>query len=120
MLRSLVDEDLPRSLARELCAAGVEAEDVRDVGLRGRPDDEVFSHAVSRNLVLLTGDLGFGNVLRFPPGRHPGIGIVRYPNEIPTRVLNQAILDALKDLAEEEIRGNLLILEPGRIRLRRG
>jgi predicted nuclease of predicted toxin-antitoxin system len=36
----LVDEDLPRSLARELRLAGIDAVDARDAGLRGRPDGE--------------------------------------------------------------------------------
>jgi len=34
----LVDEDLPRSLARELRQAGIDAVDARDAGLRGHPD----------------------------------------------------------------------------------
>ena len=44
-MRFLVDEDLPRSLAGELRAAGVDAADVRDVGLRGRTDEEVLAYA---------------------------------------------------------------------------
>ncbi|WP_334111040.1 DUF5615 family PIN-like protein [Thermodesulfitimonas autotrophica] len=39
-LRFLVDEDLPRSTAKALSAAGDEALDVRDVGLRGAKDRE--------------------------------------------------------------------------------
>jgi predicted nuclease of predicted toxin-antitoxin system len=63
----LVDENLPRSLARQLRESGVEAYDVRDLGLRGRPDTEVLETAVARSLVLLTGDLGFGSLLRTVP-----------------------------------------------------
>jgi len=61
--RFLVDEDLPRSLARDLRAAGLDAQDVRDVGYRGRPDRDAIELAVSEGRVLLTADLGFGNVL---------------------------------------------------------
>jgi len=42
MTRYLVDEDLPRSLARRLGEAGVDAVDVRDVGLRGASDEQVL------------------------------------------------------------------------------
>ena len=38
MARFLVDEDLPKSLARELVVVGHDAVDVRDVGSRGTPD----------------------------------------------------------------------------------
>ena len=34
--------------------------------------------------VLLTGDLGFGNLLHFPLGTHSGIFIAHFPNEIST------------------------------------
>lgn len=119
MPRFLIDEDLPRSLAGALRAAGIEAEDVRDVGLRTRPDNEIFTYAVAHGLVVLSADLGFANILRFPFGSHQGIVVARFPNEIPTSRLNEAILRALQSLAAEEVEGNLIIIEPGRIRLRR-
>lgn len=115
----LVDEDLPRSLSRALRQAGIRAEDGRDVGLRGAPDNEVMHYAISHDLTLLSADLGFANVLRFPLGSHSGIVIVRFPNELSTTTLVEAILTILRSLSDEEILGNLLIIEPGQIRLRR-
>ncbi len=116
----LVDEDLPRSLAPRLRAEGFHVVDVRDVGLRGRPDDEVASYAKTQNLVVLSADLDFGNILRYPMGSHPGIAIVRFPNEIPTDQLNDALTNALRGVAPEELQGNVLIIEPSRVRLRKG
>jgi len=46
MARFLIDEALPRSIARELRAAGHEADDVRDIGLRGQRDERIFQEAV--------------------------------------------------------------------------
>ena len=60
------------------------------------------------------------NFLRFPRGSHHGIVVTRFPNELPTTTMNADIVRALGDLSDEELRGNLVILEPGRIRLRRG
>ena len=115
----LVDEDLPRSLSRSLTLAGFRAEDGRDVGLRGAPDDEVMRYAISHDLTLLSADLGFANVLRFPLGSHAGIVIARFPHELSTATLVEAILTALQRLSDDEIGGNLVIIEPSRIRLRR-
>jgi predicted nuclease of predicted toxin-antitoxin system len=42
-LRFLTDEDVPRSTARVLRDAGFDVVDVRDVGLRGKSDQEVFA-----------------------------------------------------------------------------
>ena len=41
-LRFITDEDVPRSTARVLRDAGFDAIDVRDVGLRGKSDQEVL------------------------------------------------------------------------------
>jgi predicted nuclease of predicted toxin-antitoxin system len=115
----LIDEDLPRSLARELRSAGHDAVDVRDVGLRGRPDSEIFQYAVTRRLVLLTADMGFANVLQFEPHAHVGIVIARFPNEVSTTALNMALLAALNELSETDFVGNTVVVEPGRVRMRR-
>jgi predicted nuclease of predicted toxin-antitoxin system len=45
MLRLLVDEDLPRTLAPALRDASHDALDVRDAGLRGASDAIVFARA---------------------------------------------------------------------------
>ncbi len=119
MARFLVDEDLPRSLARLLRTEGLDAEDVRDVGLRGKSDSEVLQYAIAQNRVLLTADLGFGNLLTLPLGSHHGILVVRLPNEVPVTGLNAVILKAIRTLSDDEIRGSLVIVEHGRIRLRR-
>jgi predicted nuclease of predicted toxin-antitoxin system len=117
--RFLVDEDLPRSLARLLRAAGVGSDDVRDVGLRGEADDVIFEYAVSHGFALLTADLGFGNILRFRLGSHAGIIVVRFPNEVSSDTQNEAVSRTLRDLSDDEIRGSLIVIEPGRVRLRR-
>jgi predicted nuclease of predicted toxin-antitoxin system len=117
--RFLVDEDLPRSLARLLRTAGVETEDVRDLNLRGEPDDAIFAYAVSHDFALLTADLGFGNILRFRLGSHAGIIVVRFPNGVSTETQNEAVSRILRDLSDDEIRGSLIVIEPGRVRLRR-
>ena len=82
MARFLVDEDMPRSTAAMLRGLGFIADDVRDVGLRGRNDASVFAFAQSVNAVIVTADVGFGNVLRFPLGHHSGIVLLRLPTEM--------------------------------------
>jgi predicted nuclease of predicted toxin-antitoxin system len=118
MPRFLVDEDLPRSLARMLRDAGLDATDVRDTLLRGKSDEEIFAHAVRDSLVILTGDVGFGNILRFPLGAHAGIVVCRFPNESAPVETNQDVLAVLRALPPDRIAGALVIVEPGRVRIR--
>src|SRR5512143_4158740 len=103
MAKFLVDEDLPRSLARELRQAGIDAMDARDAGLRGRRDQDVLYFAVSENRAVLTADLGFANLLAFPPSSHHGMVVARFPNQTPIRILNEAVLAAVRSLTDDEI-----------------
>ena len=110
---------MPRSTARILRGAGYTADDVRDVGLRGHSDADVFAYAQGHSLTVITADLGFANLLTYPLGTHAGIVVVRVPNEITTAALNDELLRALAGLRDEQLAGLLVIVEPGRVRLRR-
>jgi len=63
--------------------------------------------------------MGFGNLLRFPVGSHSGIVIAHFPNEISTSELNRQLDLYFQVLEEADFRGNLIILDPGRMRIRR-
>jgi predicted nuclease of predicted toxin-antitoxin system len=119
MPRFLIDEDMPRSLARVLRDAGFEVEDVRDVGLRGNSDERIFEYAVLHSLVVVTGDLGFANILRFPPNDHAGIVVCRFPNEWSLSGINDIALRGIMTLATEPLTGSIAVIEPSRIRVRK-
>ena len=116
MSRFLVDENLPRSLAARLRAAALEARDVRDLGLRGAPDEEIFQFARSHGWVLLTGDLGFGAMMRAFPDS-PGLVLARLPNDWPASEINRLIETSLARLPDF-VPGSLIVIEPERIRIR--
>ncbi len=118
MLKLLVDENLPRTLTKMLREAGHTVWDLRELGLRGIPDDQVFKQAQELEAVLLSADKGFGNLLRFPLGRHHGIVVVRFPVDAPISEMCEAIVQALGNLGEEDLRGRLCVLRPGQIRIR--
>lgn len=119
MLKFVIDEDMPRSTATVLKTRGYEVLDVRDYGLRGKSDEEVFNFAQREDAIILTGDMGFGNLLHFPVGSHSGIVIAHFPNEISTSELNNQIIKEFDNLTETDFKGNLIILEPGKIRIRK-
>lgn len=119
MWRFLVDEDMPRSTAVALRSAGYPADDVRDVGLRGHSDADVFAYAQANQATLVSADKGFTNLLHFPLGSHAGIIVVRIPDEVPTSRLNEELLGALATLSTQSFVGILIIVEIGRTRVRR-
>lgn len=115
----LIDEDVHRSVAKALEELGHYVKDVRDEGLRGQSDDEIFYFAQTHKAVILTADLDFSNTIRFSLGSHHGIVILRFPNELSTAKINIELAKSLKDLTDQDFRGNLIIVSPGRIRIRR-
>ena len=114
----VIDENLPRSLAPALQGAGYNAKDVRDHGLRGKPDAEVFAFAQAQTAVLITADLGFGNVGQFPLDSHHGIILVRLPEELPAATRVAEILSAIENLQARSLTRTLVIISPGKIRVR--
>jgi predicted nuclease of predicted toxin-antitoxin system len=119
VLKFLVDEDLPRSTVRLLKEMGFIALDVRDCGLRGKTDEEIFEYAQREKAIIFTADRGIGSTLRFPLGTHCGIVVAHFPNELSTADLNVQIQKALNKLKEDDLINNLVIIEPKKIRIRR-
>lgn len=119
MARFLIDEDLPLLLALLLRQRGHDAHHVQELNLRGSSDARVYAAAQERRAAVVTGDGDFGNLLRFPLGSHFGIVIIEYPSAMRTRELATQIADALCDLDDTTFHGSLVILEPGRARIKR-
>lgn len=117
MVRFLVDESLPRVVTRALAARGHDVVDARDVGLRGRSDAEVQARAVAEDRVVVAADLDFANALRFPPGTHPGVLVLRVPDEWGANRRAERLLAGLSEIDAERLRGSIAVVEPGRIRI---
>jgi len=119
MTSFVVDENLPRSLAIALERLGHTAKDVRDHNLRGRPDGEVYAFAQQEKAVLITNDVGFANLTRYPLSTHHGIIAVRLPDELPAPERVLEITTALSNLDSTTLAGALVIISPGKVRIRR-
>ena len=117
ILRFLIDEDVPRSTTRVLRDAGFDVMNVHEAGLQGKSDDLVFNFAQSENRLLITCDMGFSNILKFPPLENHGILVVRVPDSEPIDVFNREVLNALHEVGENLLR-HLAIVEIGKVRLR--
>ncbi len=115
----VVDEDMPRSTGNILKGFGYEVKDIRDYGLRGADDEGVYQFAQDNKAVLITGDMGFSNILHFPVGSHFGIVIARFPSEMSTQEINSQLVGRLRELTDQDFKGNLIIIEPGNIRMRK-
>lgn len=119
MIRFLIDADLPRSLCTALRHRGYLADDVRELDLGAATDQTVLDHATRHGFTLISADKGCSNLIRFPPGTHQGIIVARFPHHTQAQTKVRFLLRWILTLQEKDIRGNLLIIQPKGIRLRR-
>ena len=120
-MKFLVDEDLPRSTVTLIKEFGHQAVDVRDVQLRGAPDDRNAAYAKAKGLCLVTADGGFANIRQYPPGEYAGLIVL----DLPAHATLPVILRLLRELFAQadlvsSLPGKLAILAFGRVRIRDG
>ncbi len=117
--RFLVDENLPARLIDLLRSEGYDAEHAYDVGLRARPDVDVFAFARTAIATLITQDHDLErDTGQFPPP-HPGVILIELPQHWPRENKIQRILAALRSLSGQSLQDTLVIIEPSQVLVRR-
>lgn len=114
----LLDNCVPRRYLRLLSGWGYESTLMTDYIAADSADAEVISLAVRLDAILLTVDLDFANILDYPPADYGGIVVLRYHIHNETE-LDDTLRTALDDLYRDDLRGALIIVSPGRYRVRR-
>lgn len=113
----LVDENLSPKISSHLNALGFQATHVRDTSLRGKPDFEIISWAVSHHCIVITRDLGFGQVY---PLYQPNLGVILIRSKSNKTEVLVEIIDRLnleKVLSSPKIAGSLVIATPTKTRI---
>ena len=113
-----LDENLSRHLKASLQRLGHEAETAAEEGLLSKPDVEIGLAAKKDWRILLTLDLEFGDLRKFPPGNHPGIILFR-PRSFGPRAVNAFVERFVVETDLGDLVGCLTVVEPFRVRVRR-
>jgi len=90
---------------------------VVEEGLSGISDQQLFEACVAEERCLVSLDLDFADVVRFPPHGTKGIAVIRLPKGVTPELLRQMVGNLLDALQRECIEGRLWIVEAGRIRI---
>jgi predicted nuclease of predicted toxin-antitoxin system len=112
----LLDADMPRSSAGVIRALGFDVEDVRDLGMSYAEDREIIEYSHKTGRVVVTRDLDFGDVLRYP--NHPGAIILRLLSEYTAKELNDIFREFLSSVEGQILQKSIIIVELGRYRRR--
>jgi len=115
-MRLKLDENIDARLAGLLQASGHDALTVREQNLHGTDDIDLYRICRLENRTLVTLDLDFSNILRYPPENTPGIIVLRGPDDLfPTvRVIVETLVNAL---INENPSQPLWIVEVDRVRI---
>jgi predicted nuclease of predicted toxin-antitoxin system len=116
-LRLLLDQNLSPTTARFPRNIGLEAHDIRERGLSGASDEQVYAHAAKENLILVTFDITFSR--RYISGRDlPGLILLRIHPQT-TEVLHPVLADFFSRFGESKLRGCIAVVERHRYRVRK-
>ena len=116
-MRFKLDENLGTRTQEIFRAAGHEVQTVLSEGLQGCSDQHLYEVCCMEGRCLVTLDLDFSDVLRFPPTEAHGIVVIRVPRNPSVDLLEQLVRQFLESLSRLPLERGLWIVEVGRVRV---
>jgi Domain of unknown function (DUF5615) len=114
-VKVLLDEMYPGRLAAALCAEGIEATTVAQLGLAGSADPDVFAAAVAGGHAVLTENVGDFTRLAAEHstagGRHHGLLIALSSRFSRQPTGSAALVAAVKDAAQQSLEDRVVYLK---------
>ena len=116
-MRFKLDENFGVRTQRLFQEAGHEVQTVREEGLQGASDNALYEACRSENRCLVSLDVDFADVLRFPPRATAGIVVLRPGRNASLALLESLVRQALGAIERMQVEGQLWVVETGRIRI---
>jgi predicted nuclease of predicted toxin-antitoxin system len=112
-----LDENLSRHLKPVLTALGHDTLTAADENLLSRPDTEIAGAAKHENRMVLTLDIEFADLRKYPPGSHPGVILFR-PLSLSPLSVNKFITDFMRRTDLEKLAACVAVVDPVHVRIR--
>jgi predicted nuclease of predicted toxin-antitoxin system len=112
-----LDENLSHHLKPVLTEFGHDVLTAADEKLLSRPDTEIASAAKKEKRMLLTLDIEFADLRKYPPGSHPGVILFR-PLSLSPLSVNAFIADFIRRSELEKLAGCIAVVDPVHVRIR--
>jgi predicted nuclease of predicted toxin-antitoxin system len=112
-----LDENFGTRTQRLFMEAGYDVQTVRQQNLQGTPDSNLYEVCKAEERCLITLDLDFSNVFRFPPENTAGIIVIRPPKNPNLPMLESLVRQCLHAMKNMRVENQLWIVESGRLRI---
>lgn len=113
-----LDENLPGRARAIVAAVGVDVDTVEEEALAGADDGSVGRAAAEAGRLVITLDRGFGDVMRYPPGSHAGILVLRVDHQSVATVC-AAVRTVIETYDLDSLGGCVAVYRNGALRVRR-
>jgi len=117
-LKLKLDENPPETLLVELAVLNHDVDNVRQEGLAGHHDPDIWAAAQAAGRFLITQDLDFSDVRQFQPGTHPGLLLIRLP-DAGRLTLTRQIIEVFRNEDVESWAGCFAVLSGHKLRVLR-
>lgn len=89
----------------------------QDVGLSGKPDEEILAYAVMHERVLITIDMDFSNIRHYTPKSHKGIIVAKIrPRNVSD--VHRVLEYLLNNTEPDRLSASLVIIDQSKYRIR--
>jgi predicted nuclease of predicted toxin-antitoxin system len=117
-VKFLIDNALSPVVAERLKASGHDATHVRDYDMQAASDNEIFEHAQQEQRVLVSADTDFGTLLAARRDSAPSVVLFRHGMQRRPEQQSETLLANLARIERDLAEGSIVVIEPGRIRIR--
>ena len=116
-MKLLLDENVSPLFVEKIKEYYPDSLDIYDIGYAGRSDNENFEFLIDHEYVLMTFDLDFSDIRKFPPELVEGIIVLRFKN-IRIQDLLRETLNYLDKLKKLDYKHSLAIFQNSGIRIK--
>jgi predicted nuclease of predicted toxin-antitoxin system len=117
-LKFLIDNALPPLLAVRLRGSSLDAVHVREYGIQQASDQDILERAAQEGRTIVSADTDFGTLLALHRLNHPSFILFRDPNLVTADDYHKVVLQLLAIAKDELMKGCVITVRPGRLRIR--
>lgn len=117
-MKFLLDENVSSLFIEKIKNQYHGSVDIFDIGYDGKDDSEIYGFLKQHKYILITFDLDFSDIRKFPPEFVEGIIVLRFKNK-KIQDLITATSSYLEELEKRDFEHSLVIFQNSGIRIRR-